>query len=84
MIRRRLRGILRTTIATRVPWTALGLVIGVLLQLDRGAGEYMVLGRPAPLIAAVGGAMGAAGAHAARWAVWRTRVLAEQVPAGTT
>jgi hypothetical protein len=71
MIRRRLRGILRTTIATCIPWTAVGLAMGVLLQLDRGAGEYMVSGRPAP------------GGLAALWAVRRTRVLGEQVPVGS-
>jgi len=31
MLRRRLRGILRTTIMTAVPWTALGFVIGMIL-----------------------------------------------------
>lgn len=48
MIRRRLRGVLRTTVAASVPWTALGFLIGVALQLERGPGEYMVFGQPAP------------------------------------
>jgi hypothetical protein len=53
MNRRRLRAILRTTIAASVPWTALGILIGVMIQPGRGAGVYMVLGRPVPgLVAA--------------------------------
>jgi hypothetical protein len=48
MIRRRLGGVLRTTVAASIPWTALGLLIGLALRLDRGPGEYMVFGQPAP------------------------------------
>jgi hypothetical protein len=47
MIRRRLRGILRTTIAVCIPWTAIGLVIGVLLQ-PHGFGEAMAFGHVVP------------------------------------
>lgn len=78
IIRRRLRGILRTTIATCIPWTALGLVIGVVFELDRGAGEYMVLGRPAP-----SAARWAPLAHLPRCGPCGTRVLGEQVPVGS-
>ena len=48
MIRRRLRGILRTTIAACIPWTMLGLLVGVIFQRGRGPDVYMVLGRPVP------------------------------------
>ena len=47
-IRRRLRGILRTTIAACIPWTVLGLLIGLIFQRGRGPDVYMVLGRPVP------------------------------------
>jgi hypothetical protein len=43
MIRRRLRGILRTTITTCIPWTVFGLLIGVLYG---GADQAVVFGRP--------------------------------------
>lgn len=46
MIRRRLRGILRTTIAACIPWTVLGLLVGVVFQRGRGSDVFMVLGRP--------------------------------------
>jgi hypothetical protein len=48
MIRQRLRGILGTTIATCVPWTALGLLTGVVLQLDLIPGVHAALGHPVP------------------------------------
>lgn len=48
MIRQRLRGILGTTIAVSIPWTALGLVAGVIVQLDLIPGVHMGLGRPIP------------------------------------
>ena len=48
MIRRRLRGMLRTTIAACIPWTVLGLLVGVILQRGRGPDAYMVLGLPVP------------------------------------
>jgi len=51
MLRQRLRGILRTTIATCIPWMALGLLIGVISPRGR-AGDlndvYLVLGFPVP------------------------------------
>jgi hypothetical protein len=46
MIRQRLRGILRTTIATCIPWTALGLVTGVVLRFELIPGVYADLGQP--------------------------------------
>ena len=46
MIRQRLRGIFRTTIATAVPWTALGFVTGVVFQLDLIPGVHAALGHP--------------------------------------
>ena len=48
MIRRRLRGVLRTTIAACMPWTVLGLLVGIVLQRGRESDVYMVLGRPVP------------------------------------
>ena len=48
MLRQRLRGILRTTIATALPWTALGFVTGVLFQLDLIPGIHAMLGSPIP------------------------------------
>ena len=53
MIRRRLRGILRTTIAACIPWTLLGLLVGVVFQDGRAQDVYMVLGRPVPGFAAL-------------------------------
>lgn len=46
MIRRRLRGILRTTVAACIAWTVLGLVTGAVLQAGGVPGDYMVFGRP--------------------------------------
>ena len=48
MLRQRLRGILRTTIATCIPWTALGLLTGVGFQFDLIPGVHAGLGRPVP------------------------------------
>ena len=48
MIRQRLRGILRTTLATCIPWTALGLLTGLVLQFDLIPGVHAELGRPVP------------------------------------
>jgi hypothetical protein len=48
MIRQRLRGILRTTIATCVPWTALGFVLGVIFEFDLIPGFDAGLGRSIP------------------------------------
>src|SRR5262245_17076747 len=48
MIRQRLRGILRTTITTCVPWTALGFLAGLVFQLDLIPGVHAGLGRPIP------------------------------------
>lgn len=48
MIRQRLRGVLGTTIAACIPWTALGLVTGVVFQFDLIPGVHAGLGRPVP------------------------------------
>src|SRR3954454_8249808 len=48
MIRQRLRGIFGTTIAACMPWTALGLLAGVVFQLDLVPGIHLGLGRPIP------------------------------------
>jgi len=48
MIRRRLRGILRTTIAACIPWTVLGLLVGLIFQRDRGPDPYMAFGLEVP------------------------------------
>ena len=53
MIRRRLRGVLRTTIVACVPWTMLGLLIGLVLQSGGGPDVYMVLGRQVPGVLAL-------------------------------
>jgi hypothetical protein len=54
MIRQRLRGIFRTTIATAAPWAAIGLVVGVVFRLDLIPSIHVALGRPVP-----GGLVGA-------------------------
>lgn len=48
MIRRRLRGILGITIAACIPWTALGLLVGTILQLNIIPGIFVGLGSPIP------------------------------------
>ena len=48
MIRQRLRGILRTTMAACIPWTAIGLLVGLVFQDGRNADVYMVFGRAVP------------------------------------
>ena len=48
MLRQRLRGILRTTIATCIPWMALGLLIGSISPRSHGPDVYMVFGRAVP------------------------------------
>src|SRR5581483_11912203 len=48
MIRQRIRGLLGTTIAACIPWTALGLVAGIVLQFDLIPGVHGELGRPVP------------------------------------
>jgi hypothetical protein len=48
MIRQRLRGMLGTTIAICVPWTALGLLTGVVFEFDLIPGVHFGLGRPIP------------------------------------
>lgn len=48
MIRQRLRGLLGTTIAACIPWTALGLLAGVVFQFDLIPGVHAGLGRPIP------------------------------------
>ncbi|HTE47372.1 MAG TPA: hypothetical protein VK636_19125 [Gemmatimonadaceae bacterium] len=48
MIRQRLRGILGTTVAACIPWTALGFFTGVVLQFDLIPGMYFGLGRHIP------------------------------------
>ena len=48
MIAQRLRGIVRTTIATCVPWTLLGVITGVVFQLDLIPGVHAALGHPVP------------------------------------
>jgi hypothetical protein len=54
MLRRRLRGILLTTLVTCIPWTALGLLIGAAFRLNLIPNVYVTLGRPVP-----GGLVGA-------------------------
>jgi hypothetical protein len=46
MLRQRFRGILRTTIATCIPWTALGLLVGVVFRLHLIPNLDIGLGRP--------------------------------------
>jgi len=46
VLRQRLRGILRTTIATSVPWTALGLLTGLVFRLNLIPDVHVELGRP--------------------------------------
>ena len=48
MIRQRRRGVLGTTIAVCIPWIALGLLTGVVFQLDFIPGVHFGLGRPIP------------------------------------
>src|SRR6185436_1838845 len=48
MIRQRLRGILGTTLAASIPWTALGLLTGVIFQFDLIPGMHFGLGRVIP------------------------------------
>src|ERR1044072_5847329 len=48
MIRQRLRGILRTTIATAAPWAVFGLVVGGVLEFDLIPNFHADLGRPFP------------------------------------
>jgi hypothetical protein len=48
MIRQRLRGIVRTTIAACIPWTALGFLTGLVFELDLIPGIHASLGRPVP------------------------------------
>ena len=45
---RRLRGILRTTMTACIPWILLGVIIGAVVQLDRGPELYVVFGRRVP------------------------------------
>src|SRR5262245_63822619 len=54
MIRRRLRGIFRTTIITAVPWTGLGFTIGMVLRFGLIPDLFIGLSTPFPggLIAA--------------------------------
>lgn len=47
MIRRRLRGILRITLAACIVWAAIGLLVGAVVQLVRD-GDAVVLGRSVP------------------------------------
>ncbi len=46
MILQRIRGILRTTIATTVPWTALGLLTGIVLRFGLVPGVVVSLSSP--------------------------------------
>ena len=46
MLRQRLRGFVGTTIAACIPWTALGLIAGALIQFDLIPGVHGELGRP--------------------------------------
>ncbi len=48
MLRRRLRGILRTTVATSIPWTAIGLLTGLVFRLGLIPDVYVELGSPFP------------------------------------
>ena len=54
MLRQRLRGILRTTFLTCVPWTAVGFLTGLVFRLNLIPNVYVDLGRPFP-----GGLVGA-------------------------
>ncbi|HEV8448193.1 MAG TPA: hypothetical protein VGQ44_15290 [Gemmatimonadaceae bacterium] len=54
MLRQRLRGILRTTIVTAIPWTTLGFLIGMVFRFNLIPHVYITLGRPVP-----GGLVGA-------------------------
>ncbi len=46
MLRQRLRGILRTTVLTCVPWTAVGFLTGLVFRLNLIPDTYVELGRP--------------------------------------
>jgi hypothetical protein len=48
MLRQRLRGILRTTVLTCVPWTAIGFLTGMVFRLNLIPNVYVGLGRPFP------------------------------------
>ena len=48
MIRQRFRGIVRTTLATCIPWTALGFLTGLVFQLDLIPGVHAALRQPFP------------------------------------
>jgi len=48
MIRQRLRGILGATITACVPWTALGIIVGIVLQLQLIPGMVIYLSSPIP------------------------------------
>src|SRR5262249_14517387 len=48
MLRQRLRGILRTTLVTCVPWTALGFIVGAVFRLNLIPGIYVSAGSPVP------------------------------------
>lgn len=48
MLRQRLRGILRTTVLTCVPWTAIGFLTGLVFRLNLIPNVYVELGRPFP------------------------------------
>ena len=63
MLRQRLRGILRTTALTCVPWTAVGLLTGLVFKLNLIPDVFVELGRPFPggivaAFAAVGAIVG--------------------------
>ncbi len=60
MLRQRLRGILRTTVLTCVPWTAVGFLIGLVLRLNLIPDTYVELGRP--FLGGIVGALTFAGA----------------------
>jgi hypothetical protein len=45
---RRIRGFFSVSIATAIPWTALGLLAGVVFQFDLIPGVHGALGRPIP------------------------------------
>lgn len=47
-MRQRLRGILGTTVAACLPWTALGLLAGAVFQFNLIPGVHAWLGRPIP------------------------------------
>jgi len=48
MLRQRLRGILRTTVATCIPWTAVGFLTGLVFRLGLIPDVYVELGNPFP------------------------------------